>query len=215
MDKIPFIIYGAGGHARVALDAARLAGLVPQWIIDDSPVQPNLLGVPIISSSDKCWLGLNRFKYLVAIGSNSIRSSIFKKLFLMGGDPCTIVHPSATIAAAASIGAGTIVMAGVQVNACATIGSNVILNTGSSVDHDCKIGDHVHLCPGTHVAGTVEIGELTMIGIGSCIIPNVKIGSEVVVGAGSVVLRNLPDKSIAFGNPARQKIITSNKKDNG
>jgi sugar O-acyltransferase (sialic acid O-acetyltransferase NeuD family) len=205
MEKIPFIIYGAGGHARVALDAARLVGLFPKWIVDDSPIQSNIFGVPIISSSDKCWLELNHFKYLVAVGSNSVRCSIFLKLLKKGGEPCTIIHPSATISAAATIGAGTVVMAGVQVNSCATIGSNVILNTGSSVDHDCKIGDHVHLCPGTHVAGTVEIGDLTMIGTGSCIIPNVKIGSEVVVGAGSVVLRNLPDKSVAYGNPARQK----------
>lgn len=33
--------------------------------------------------------------------------------------------------------------------------------------------------------------------------PGVKIGNHVVVGAGSVVTKNIPDHSIAVGNPAR------------
>jgi acetyltransferase EpsM len=205
----PFIIYGAGGHARVVLDAARLSDWAPEFIIDDNPVQSNLFGVPVIQTSDRRWKKIKKFKFLVAIGQNNIRRTIYNKLIEQGGIPSSIIHPSAIVSAYAQVGKGTVVMAGVAVNSGAVIGDNVILNTTCSVDHDCQIEDHVHLSPGTHIAGTVKVGNLSMIGTGSSIIPGITIGKNVVVGAGSVVIRDLPDNSLAFGNPARQKANTN------
>ncbi|WP_312420870.1 acyltransferase [Anaerospora hongkongensis] len=49
----------------------------------------------------------------------------------------------------------------------------------------------------------VIIGDGTFIGIGSVILPNVIIGKRVVIGANSVVTKDIPDYSIAVGNPAR------------
>ena len=51
--------------------------------------------------------------------------------------------------------------------------------------------------------GTVTIGNNCFIGVGSIILPNVHIGNNVIIGAGSVVTQNIPDNSVAAGNPAR------------
>jgi maltose O-acetyltransferase len=51
--------------------------------------------------------------------------------------------------------------------------------------------------------GLVQIGNNVFIGTGSIILPNVRIGDNVVIGAGSVVTRDIPDDSLALGNPAR------------
>jgi maltose O-acetyltransferase len=40
------------------------------------------------------------------------------------------------------------------------------------------------------------------VGMGSIILPNVKIGENVIIGAGAVVTKDIPDNSIAIGNPA-------------
>ena len=48
----------------------------------------------------------------------------------------------------------------------------------------------------------IEIGEGSVIGIGSVVSMNVRIGKRVVVGSSSVVKKNLPDYSVAEGNPA-------------
>lgn len=49
----------------------------------------------------------------------------------------------------------------------------------------------------------VEIGDNVFVGVNSIVMPGVRIGSRVVVGAGSVVTKDIPDNSVAVGNPAR------------
>ena len=49
----------------------------------------------------------------------------------------------------------------------------------------------------------VSIGDNVWIGGNTVILPGVHIGSNVVVGAGSVVTKDIPDWSLAAGNPCR------------
>lgn len=48
----------------------------------------------------------------------------------------------------------------------------------------------------------VTIGDDCWIGGGAIILPGVKIGSRSVIGAGAVVTKDIPDDSLAVGNPA-------------
>lgn len=80
------------------------------------------------------------------------------------------------------------------------------------------IGDNVTLAPNVHVlahdastkvfldhtrVANTKIGNNVFVGAGSIVLPGVTIGNNVVVGAGSVVAKDIPDGSIAMGNPAR------------
>lgn len=47
------------------------------------------------------------------------------------------------------------------------------------------------------------IGDNVSLGANVVIIGDVKIGNNVVIGAGSVVVKDIPDNSVAVGNPAR------------
>ena len=55
----------------------------------------------------------------------------------------------------------------------------------------------------------VTIGDNVWIGGNTVICPGVHIGNNVVIGAGSVVTKDIPDWSIAVGNPCKvQRMIT-------
>ena len=203
MNLLPFVIFGAGGHGKVVLDASKAAGLSIDLIIDDSPKSPELFGIPIISSSDPKWLALQDFRFVVGIGNNLIPKEYFEGLVKKNGAPRIVIHPFSYVSKEARIGYGTVVFAGSVINPGASLGANCIVNTSASVDHDCVIGSHTHLCPGVRLAGGVSIGSLTMIGTGASVLPGIAIGSHCVIGAGSVVTKNVPDCSIVCGVPAR------------
>jgi acetyltransferase-like isoleucine patch superfamily enzyme len=49
----------------------------------------------------------------------------------------------------------------------------------------------------------VEMGDNVWIGAGALVLPGVMLGSGAVVGAGSVVTKDVPDRTVVAGNPAR------------
>lgn len=112
------------------------------------------------------------------------------------------------------------------------IGDDCLVGTGTIIDGKVKIGDNVkiqsavYIPPNTIIHDNVfvgprvcftndkymyygaelegpEIGEGSRIGANSTILPGVKIGKNCLIGAGSVVTDDIPDDSVAYGNPAR------------
>ena len=199
----PYVIFGAGGHAHVVIDAAQCSNKNILCVLDDHPKRSEIYGIPIISSKNTDWIPSCSWFFVVAIGDNHTRAKIFKSMLCLGGELCNVVHPSSVISTRCQIGLGCVLLAGAIINPEARVGSNVILNTGSTVDHHCRIGEHVHICPGVHLAGNVVIGNYSMIGAGAVVKPGVSIGCNCIVGAGAVVVSDLPDNSISTGIPAK------------
>ena len=82
------------------------------------------------------------------------------------------------------------------------IGNNVTLAARVHIlAHD---GSTKHLLGlGYTRVSNVTIGDHVFIGVGTIVLPGVTIGNNVLIGAGSVVSRDIPDNSVAVGNPAR------------
>lgn len=59
----------------------------------------------------------------------------------------------------------------------------------------------------------ITIGNNVWIGGNTVVCPGVKIGNNVVIGAGSIVTKDIPDNTVAAGNPARtiRKITNEDK----
>lgn len=94
-----------------------------------------------------------------------------------------------------------------------------------------EIGNHVTITHATILAhdgstqfslkkttvGKVKIGDYVFIGYQAIVLPNVHIGNNVIIGAGSVVTDDIPDNSIAVGNPCKvvgkySDFVSKNKK---
>ncbi len=199
------LIWGAGGHGKVVLDAAQSTGCYERFaFLDDDCAKAGLsfCGCPVVSGAGV----FHRFRendFVIAVGGNLTRSRCFSRACKNGLLPATLIHRTAVIAPSARVGAGTVVMPGAIVNAGAVIGKNCIINTSAVVEHDCQVADHVHISPRVVLGGGVRIGSLAHVGIGAVVLPGAIVGEETVVGAGAVVLREARARCTVVGVPAR------------
>lgn len=193
------LVIGAGGHAKVVVDAARDAGYEIAGVVGLPGGRSELLGIQVVGDAR----GVEADGFIIAIGDNEKRAAVFAEHVARGLRPLAVVHPSAVIADGVVIGEGTLVAAGVIVNVDASVGRNAILNTGCTVDHDCVIGDHALIGPGANLCGGCRVGEGTLIGVGASMTPTRAVGAWSVVGAGSAVVGDIPAHSVCAGVPAR------------
>ena len=84
---------------------------------------------------------------------------------------------------------------GITIGDNALIGHNVVIAT---LNHDMDPSKRGSMTP-----KPVKIGARVWIGSGSIILPGVTIGDNSVIGAGSIVTKDIPENSVAVGNPAR------------
>ncbi len=193
-------LIGASGHAKVVMDIVGKNKQFITGVFDRNTAINKLLDFVVKPQPSQSWPD-DGF-YLVCIGDNKIRKKVVED-YAERLIYTQAIHPSANVSSYATIGKGTVVMAGVTINPDASIGKHVILNTNCSVDHECIIGDFVHISPNVALAGNVSIGEGTHVGIGACVIQGIQIGRWCTVGAGSVIIRDIPDGATVVGNPGK------------
>ncbi len=117
---------------------------------------------------------------------------------ICSGDP--LPHPKIRIGASTYINRNTIIDACLSIS----IGQECAIGPG------CYITDHDH---GTEadlpplaqplISKPTRISDRVWIGANVTILKGVEIGQSAVIGAGSVVTRNIPDRAIAVGVPAK------------
>ena len=192
------ILYGVGGHTKVAIDTLNALEEGVVGVFDDKSDLVSLNGYDVLGEYDPNLYESE--KLVITIEDNMTRKRLLSKVQHSYG---TIVHPSALVSEYTKIGEGTVVVHGSIIQASTKIGKHCILNTSCVVDHDVHIGSFVHVSPNVTVCDNVVVGEGTHIGAGATIIPGIIIGKWCVIGAGAVINQNLPDYSLVVGVPGK------------
>ena len=134
------------------------------------------------------------------------RVALLKRLLAEVGNDCYIEPPLH-----ANWGSNTHLGNSVYANFNLTL----VDNTDIFIGDECMIGPNVVIATAGHPIEPelrrkaaqfnipVHIGRNVWIGAGAVILPGVHIGDNSVIGAGSVVTKDIPENSVAYGNPCR------------
>ncbi|NLX04207.1 MAG: N-acetyltransferase [Phycisphaerae bacterium] len=112
------------------------------------------------------------------------------------GDRVVVYH-KCTLEGRITIGSGVKIMAHVYIPSTTRIGEMVFIGPGTTF-----LNDKFPMRRRAPVAGAV-IEEHVTIGGGCTICPGVRIGAYSFIGAGAVVNKDVPERTLAYGVPAR------------
>lgn len=211
----PFIIIGAGGHAKVVADLLLEMGEEVLGFTDADAARHGdvVLGLPVLGGDDVLQ-GYAPDSVNLALGIGAAgddlcgalmtRLGIGKKLQAQGYAFPPLAHLDAIIGRGCVIEDGAQVMAGAVVQADSRIGAFSIVNSRASVDHDCQILPGAHIAPGAVLGGGVAVGEGAYIGIGAAVVHGLTLSAGALVGAGAAVTKDVPDGMCVVGVPAKE-----------
>jgi sugar O-acyltransferase (sialic acid O-acetyltransferase NeuD family) len=208
-ELLPIIVLGAGGHAKVLIDAliALKAQILGATDADQNTHGNSILGVPVLGGDDIIFEHDTNSVVLVnGIGSTGVtphRKEIYHRFLNAGYTFQTIVHPSAIIGTETDISDGVQILAGAIIQPGCRIGSNSIINFSACVDHDCRIGTNIHIAPGVGLSGGVTVGDDAFIGAGATVLQYLSIGSGALIAAGATVVSDVSAGGRVAGVPAR------------
>jgi maltose O-acetyltransferase len=168
-----------------------------EWYLDE----PDL-----VDDRRRCWRLLDRFNATGA-DDDAERATVLRLLLgRLGADVVVMPRFQCSYGAHISLGDRTFVNhdALFMDDAAITIGQDVRIGPRTQLlTAQHPVEDHVRRREGWERPLPISIGDNTWLGAGVMVCPGVTIGVDTVVGAGSVVTREVPDRVLAAGNPAR------------
>ena len=201
----PVLILGARSFAREVADlmsdlpAFALKGFVEN--MDRDRCTQLIGGLPVFWVDELATLATTH-RGICALGSTR-RIGFIQQAIGYGLAFITLVHPSSRVSSRSTVGEGSVISPGVQIASQSRVGQHVLVNRGALIGHNTEIGDCVSLGPGVNIAGFCKVGSGSYLGMGAIVTDRVVIGSGAVVAAGAVVTRDVPDRVMVAGMPAR------------
>ena len=145
-------------------------------------------------------------------------NTIFNEQYISIGEG-TMIGPQITLSAGMVPGQACLSEVVVRIGNRCLIGkgSGIVGHFSIEIGDDVWTGHHVYITDQNHGYEDVDrpisqqtmperaisIGDGSWLGHGTVVLPGARIGRHVVIGANSVVTGEIPDFSVAVGNPAR------------
>lgn len=200
-------IYGTGGWSReIRMLAEQINSLAHRWdemvFIEDMKEIFELEGKRVFRL-DAFGEMPDEKELVIAVGEPSVREEVYGAAENYGIRLCTLIHPGVYIDRTVTLGEGCILMNGVYLGSNTVIGANTVLMPNTIVGHDTSIGMHCTICSNCCINGASRVGDRVFFGFLSGTKQNLTVGNDVICSAGAIVFRDLPDETVAVGNPAR------------
>jgi transferase family hexapeptide repeat protein len=199
------VIFGVGSSLVVDLEEGLgRADIAIAAAVANVPGEVHLLDRSACIGPDELTPEILALPYLVPLFTPANRRRAANDAMQLGfNTPASFIDPS--VAAPRSLAAepGLWANAGITLGGAGTFGRFVLINRGASVGHHASLGEFTSIGPSATLAGEVALKQGAMVGAGAVVLPQVTLGEHSIVAAGAIVTRDVPDRSLVMGNPAR------------
>ncbi len=202
------LIIGAGNIGGfISYNSALFGDYEVLGFLDDDPAKTNkvLYGNKVlgaVNTIDK-YLENDPLCVVIGIANPVFKSKIAKTLAGKNVDFPNFIAPNVWISNKVGLGRGIILYPGVSINYECILQDFVIMNMNCAIGHNCTISEYSTLAPGVNLAGFTKIMPCGDIGIGATTIQGITVGSNSRIGGQSMLIKDVPDNSVAVGNPSR------------
>jgi sugar O-acyltransferase (sialic acid O-acetyltransferase NeuD family) len=205
--KIPLIIIGAGGGAKMCIDLINesvdyeVVGLLD----DNLSIGTIILGVPVIGDLNciKHLLSNNFENFVIAFGvleKRNKRFILYNNLKELGCKFPNIIHKRAIVEKSVQLGEGNVILAGANVGSCVKLGNLNYINNNALISHDCKIMNNVHVAPGAVLASSINVESHVLIGMNTTLFYGIKIGESSTILNGLIINNDIKNNIIQKSN---------------
>ena len=192
-DEIRVAIVGAGGYGRLALDVLLASGVEREILgfYDDAhaALSDKVRGFPVLGDIQmlKSMLSVEPVHVIVAITDNQARLRVANSIRALGGRFVTAVHPMAYVSEEATLGDGSVLVAGAVVNPDVEVGSHCCVGANAVVERDATVGAGVWISAGAVVGSGARIGARSTLGHHANVGRKATVEADTVVAAAQVV----------------------------
>lgn len=203
------IIIGAGTYGEVYLAYLQEAGVNIVGFLDDDPKYEgqSVRGIPILGGVSR----LNDLKeaenieaVYCPLGNNKLRVKFLSMAKELGYETPNYIHPSVIISPNVTIGKGVYILLGTTIMPHTVIKDYVMISMGVHLAHHNILEEGVFLSTGCNFGASIHAHKYAYCGISSTIMTGMhELGEDCLIGAGAVVIKDVPDRAIMAGVPAK------------
>lgn len=203
------VIIGAGTYGEVYLAYLQEAGIDIVGFLDDNPqfIDQCVRGVPVLGGVDKLVELKNTYgveAVYCPLGNNKLRVRFLSMARELGYETPNYIHPSVLISPHVNIGNGVYILLGTTIMPHTVIKDFVMISMGVHLAHHNVLEEGVFLSTGCNFGASIHAHKYAYCGIGSTIMTGMhELGEDCLIGAGAVVIKDVPDKAVMAGVPAK------------
>ena len=214
MQKV--IIIGGLGSGTVIAQAIKDANnkgdntlFVEGFMSHDKEVGEMIEGIPVVvkqSRENVKKFYNDGYKFIFALhrmDGGEYFINLYETLGLRPEMMATFVHPTAYLAPNVVVNPGTIILPYVMISSGAIIGGNTLIMVGATIGHNTELSEFTHIASQAVVGAYIKTSIGTHVGLNATIREYINIGKYSTVGMGSVLTKNVGDKEMWAGNPAK------------
>lgn len=196
-------IYCAGGLGREMIALARS---INRWeailFVDDVVEQREIAGAMVLRFSE-AERHRGNIEFVIANGEPKAREMLYQKIKAADYPMTTLIGAGCYILPDTEIGEGCVLYSG-GISTGVKIACNSLINANVIIGHDTVISEHCVVSANCFIGGFTHIDKLVYVAPGALIKDRVHVASQAIISLGAVVLRNVREKAIMVGNPAKR-----------